>query len=157
MKKTALNNFKVSKSRGVTLIEILISITLLGLIAFFIALSIPTSVNMSQSTNQMESGTLLAQKYIEDVKSQMENDPTFFDTSLIEGTEPPLNTTGYTKSGKYTITTEIAYIKYADIDGVNSPVLASFQITVSPVNSDTEEQDVSITTYLRKDRTFKDS
>ncbi|MGD9580211.1 MAG: type II secretion system protein [Vampirovibrionia bacterium] len=106
------NHKKAEKKRtdsGITLIEILVSIVLLGIIAAFVALAIPTSVSLTGRTNKMETTAVLAQKYIEDVKSAFGSDPTLFN-DIEEGTTPPItiDEKKHTNDGQYQITTSLS-------------------------------------------------
>lgn len=153
-------------SKGLTLIEVLVSIVLVGVIAVFIAIAIPTSANLSNRTDKMETTAVLAQKYIEDVKSALRDDSTMFD-DMVNGTTPPLEVDEeYTNSGDYSLETSLTVENTADVDddGVEEPTLVSLTVTVSPAADEAEgattteattsNQTVNITTLLRRDRTI---
>jgi prepilin-type N-terminal cleavage/methylation domain-containing protein len=144
-------------NKGLTLIEVLISILLLAIVAMFVAIAIPTSANLSTRTDQMETTTVLAQKYIEDVKATFNNNPSLF-MDVEAGTTPPIDITdSHTMGGQYSITTVIPegsietrnYLEIADV-----PSLFTLSVTVAPIVDETvltdSNQTVVITTKIRR-------
>lgn len=140
-------------NQGLTLFEVLVSILIIGIIAVFMAIAIPTSISLSGSTDEMESTTILAQKYIEDVKSEFNFDQSLFD-NLQEGTTPPITVTSqHTNSGEYNLQTSITIENTAIVNDIEVPTLAILKVTVSPSNIEGEsDQTVSFSTKLRRDR-----
>lgn len=138
---------------GLSLIEIIISILLLGVVASFIALAIPTSASLSTRTDKMETTTVLAQKYIEEVKATYANDSSLYE-SLEDGENPPIDVTNeHTEGGTYNLSTYLT-IQSTDDDGV--PSLVDLEVTVAPVVGEStlteSDQAVTITAMLRRDR-----
>lgn len=154
------NNLKNTRPNfyqsGISLVEILISIVLLGVIASFIALAIPTSISLTGRTNKMETTSVLAQKYIEDVKATLANDPSLFD-DFEDGITPPITIESkHTNNNKYAITTGLTVNNTTEIDSATVPCLATLTITVTPRDGETidtnSDQKVSVSTVLRRDR-----
>ena len=151
LNKNRFNN-KVSYYSGLSLIEILVSILLLGIVASFVAVSIPTSVGLSNRTDDMENTTVMAQKYIEDVKAQFELNPGLFDT-VENGTTPPIDIDdehiGY---GEYSLTTNII----VDNNYEGLPCLFTLEVTVAPKAGDEvlsdSDQTVTVSSMLRRTR-----
>lgn len=160
-----------SKEAGVTLIEVLASILLLGVIATFIAMAIPTSVSVSSRTDNLESSTVIAQKLIEDIKAQHKNDAQFMNYLTDGSTSIPfISLSDYTNNGEYTVSAEVLVFKQdlvyytwdvldpatgnikESIDNPTVPYLASIIITVSPTDIDREGETVHLETYLKRKR-----
>lgn len=151
------------KSKGLTLLEILTSILILVVIVSSVALSIPTNVGMTRKSDDKETATLLAQKYIENVKKSFDETPTNFE-SLTSGTTPPITISSeHTNYGKFSITTSTTIdnttVFYSgQPNQVTAPCLVTLQVTVTPANantvtgSTTSSQAVTLTTMLRRDR-----
>lgn len=157
-----LNNNESKNSRlslcqsGISLVEILVSIVLLGVIASFIALAIPTSISLTGRTNKMETTSVLAQKYIEDVKAKLASDPSLFD-AFEDGNTPPIDIEDkHTNNNNYSIQTELTINNTTEIDSVTVPCLVTLTLTVTPKDGDTiltnSDQKVSVSTLLRRDR-----
>lgn len=147
--KYGLNN-NSSNQAGLSLVEVLVSIVLLGVIAAFIALAIPTSATLATRTDKMEATTAAAQKYIEEVKSTYTNNNGLF-ANVQEGYfEPVAVTNEHTNNGAFNITTNVDVI--ANVD--NSPSMFVLQVTVAPADladNQTSDQTVTISSLIRKE------
>lgn len=151
--------FQHTNQNGLTLIEILVSILLLGIVATFVAMAIPTSVGLSTQTDEMETTTKLAQKYIEAVQSAFVNDPSLFTTIIDQSTDPPIEISDeYTQDNEYDLSTvmEVWNSSYDEDYGMDVPSLISINVTVAPIKdlnvNEDSNQTVSVTALIRRER-----
>ena len=120
--------------KGFTFVEVILSILILGIVAMYLAVSIPTSLVIIQETESISKATDLAQKYFENVKYEL-SDTGIYDNAA-SGSTPPVDITDdITNNGYFNVTTNVAYIANDTIGGNTVVTLKQLDVTFKKANS----------------------
>ena len=117
-----------NKKTGFTFIEVLISIVIIGIVASFLAMSVPSAFITTRKTENLSKTSVLASKYLETIKSDFSYKSEY--DLAVEGTTPPIELTAeFTNNNYYTVSTQITDLKSENIDGSLVPTLKEIDIT----------------------------
>ncbi|EKE03461.1 MAG: hypothetical protein ACD_20C00202G0009 [uncultured bacterium] len=119
---------------GFTFVEVMLSILILGIVAMYLAVSIPTSLVIIQETESISKATDLAQKYFENVKYELSDTGTY--DNAASGNTPPVDITDdITNNGYFNVTTNVANIANDTIGGNTVVTLKQLDVTFKKANS----------------------
>lgn len=139
---------KSTRLAAFSLLEVAVSMMIIGLVASYLAITIPTMFLISHQTEDISKSTGLAQKYIEDTKYELSSDVQTFDNTLAGNTPPITITSADTDNGRFSITTNITNVNTELIEGTNIVTLK--RIDVSYKKSQDNSTLVAFSTYVRR-------
>lgn len=108
------------KNNGYTLVEIMLSITMLGVIALSLCNTFAGSMVLSNRDNDVITANNLARQYLNEVKVNWSTVDGFNQTAI------PTVSSVYTNNSKYTVTTSSSILEY---DTESDPILKRVKVT----------------------------
>ncbi|MFW5879767.1 MAG: prepilin-type N-terminal cleavage/methylation domain-containing protein [bacterium] len=132
---------------GFSFIEVIIATIIIGIMAMFLAFSLPTSLTTGQEVNDLSRAIDLSQKYMETVKSELAYKINF--DSAYEGENPPVPLASeFTDNGYFTVETNVTDLETDTINGTNIPVLK--EIDVNYIKTETSISMVKLSTLVSR-------
>ena len=122
---------KKSCKKGFTLMEVMVATVIIGVVAAFLATSIPLSFSVGQEVQDVSKATDLAQRYLETVKSKFSCPVTCatpYDEVQAGATPPWPVTSDFTDNGYFTVQTNVTNLETAMVNGVSKPVLKEVDV-----------------------------
>lgn len=140
---------------GVSFLELVVAILLLSIVASYIAFTIPLTASHSLATDNLESSSALAYRYMENIKDKFKDNPEYFETVTEDSELPTSLTSGITyDTTKFSVNTLVEQTTETTDSVENTAItLVTVKVTVSPTNtkSTSSPETVSITTKIYKE------
>lgn len=147
MIKKSYNCLSAKKS-GFSLIEVLMSVLIIGLVGGFLLTAMPASFLITKQTENLSKVTDLAQKYIEEVKYELSSNITAYDEAAAGSTPPVPVTADMTNNGYYTVTTSIVNAETAVVNGVTVATLKEINVILK--KHDEDDHLIELSTYIKR-------
>ncbi|HSA06467.1 MAG TPA: type II secretion system protein [Candidatus Gastranaerophilales bacterium] len=117
----------MSFKKGYSLTEVIIATVIIGVIAAFVAGSMPISLAAGNEAQEVSKATELAQRYMETIKSELSYQSSY--DLLSAGTTPPVPiTTDFTDNGAFTVNTVVTDLETAVIGSNTLTVLKEIDV-----------------------------